>query len=163
MKKLTLMMLAIVALVMASCSTKDEAQNVAKKIEASEPLTEANYTVILDYLGDFAEKAQPIQDKINNSNSDNPDYASQLASLKAQYPLVDTFNEAIEKANANVLGVDNMALLNKYAPLEWFTAPTWFTDMPDPDVAGEIVETPPAGDSDGVIAGAVDQAEKVVK
>lgn len=161
MKKLTLIMLSALMLSLTACSSKEEAQNVAKKIESGQTLSKSDYTVILDYLGDFATKAQPLQDKINNADSPTPELDSQLAELRADYPLVDRFNQTIQKANPDLLGADNMALLNRYAPLEWFTAPTWFTDMPDPDIAGEVVEAP-TEDSNGVIAGAVDKVEKVV-
>lgn len=156
MKKIATYLMLMLAVVFTACGTKGEADKVSEKISSGQSLDAADYTVIISYLGNFAEKAQPIQDKIDNANGATPDLDSQLAQLKSEYPHIDSFEKVLETANANEVGADNMSLLGKYASLQWFTAPSWYVDVPDPAVAGEVVEAPQ--DSSNVIAGGVEQA-----
>lgn len=62
MKKiLGIIAMAVVALVMAaSCGSSDRAAEVARKIQSGDTLTQSEYTTVIDYLGHFAEKAQPL-------------------------------------------------------------------------------------------------------
>ncbi len=155
MKKVAMFLMVVLALVATSCGSKESAEKVAEKITSGQTLDENDYGVIIRYLGDFAEKAQPIQDKINNSETATPDLDNEMAQLHSAYPLTGVFNTALENSSEDKVGKENMKLLEKYAPLEWFTAPSWLTVYPDSSVAGEIVETP-TNDSNGVVAGAVD-------
>lgn len=144
---------------MTSCSNADEAAGVAKKIQAGDALTQAEYTTVIDYLGNFAEKAQPIQDQINNLPYGDPKAATfqkQLDELKEKNTYLELFNSTLAKAPQATLGADNVALVNKYAGYEWFTAPDWATIQTNPEAAGLEVETPES-DTTGVVAGAVDE------
>lgn len=162
-KTMKMMMLAIVAILgmgfMASCGDSSEAKKVAEKITSGETLSQADYTVAIDYLGKFAEKAQPIQDEINNLSATDPkagELQNQLDALRGKFPLLATFNGALSKASQSEVGADNVALVDKYAGYEWFTAPDWATIETDPEAAGIELQSP-ADDSTGVVAGAVDE------
>ncbi|MDE5774574.1 MAG: hypothetical protein K2H86_09000 [Muribaculaceae bacterium] len=161
MKTLKMMLcLVLVCMGISACSNQDEAANVAKKIESGATLDQADYTVIIKYLGDFAEKAQPIQNQINNMSSDNPEaskLAEEVENMRASNKYLDLFNDCLKKATEAEVGADNVNLVNKYAGYEWFTSPDWATINADPGVAGMVVETPEAGQDTGVVAGAVDQ------
>lgn len=158
MKKIGMYLMLVLALVATSCSSKKASEEVAQKITSGQTLDEKDYGVIIEYLGEFAEKAQPIQDKINNSDNATPALDSELAQLHSEYPLTGVFNTALEKSNEAVVGEKNVKLLEKYAPLEWFTAPSWLSVNPDSSVAGEIVEMPSTDDS-AVVASSVEQLE----
>lgn len=160
MKTLKLMLcLMLIGVGMSACSNQEEAAAVAKKIESGASLDQADYTVMIKYMGDFAEKAQPIQNKINNMSSDNPDASTlveEIDKLRESNKYLEMFTNCVSKASQEEVGADNVALINKYAGYEWFTSPDWATISADPDVAGMVVETPDAGQDTGVIAGAVD-------
>lgn len=166
LKSLKVLLLAmLVGVVASACSSNSEADAVNQKIEKGEALTSADYTCMIDYMGQFAEKAQSIQDSINNLPAEDPQVApfqDKLTKLKEEYPLLDSFKTALAKATEAEVGAENVALVNKYAGYEWFTAPDWATINADPGVAGMEVQMPD-NDSEGVIAGAVDQEEVVVK
>lgn len=166
LKSLKLLLIALLAGVMTTaCSSSNEAENVNAKIEKGETLTAADYTVIIEYMGQFAEKAQPIQDNINNLPAEDPKavpYQDQLSKLKEEYPLLDSFKTVLVKATEAEVGADNVALVNKYAGYEWFTSPDWATINTDPEAAG-IEVAMPDNDSNGVVAGAVDEEKVVVK
>lgn len=146
---------------MTSCSNADRAADVAKKIQAGETLNQEEYTAVIEYLGNFAEKAQPIQDEINNLPYGDPKaatYQEQLDKLKESNKYLELFNSTLAKAPQASLGADNVALVNKYAGYEWFTAPDWATIQTDPEAAGLEVQTPDT-DTTGVVAGAVDELQ----
>lgn len=157
-----LLLTLVVGLVATSCGVATEADKVNEKIEKGEALNPADYTKIIDYLGQFAEKAQPIQDQINNLPAEDPKAApfqEQLTKLKESFPLLDKFKEILAKATPEQVGADNVALVDKYAGYEWFTSPDWATINTDPAIGGIEMATPD-NDTNGVIAGAVDE-EKV--
>ncbi len=161
MKKcFSILFAALAAVIMfASCSKADQASEVARKIEAGDTLTQAEYTTVIDYLGDFAQKAQPIQDKINNLPYGDPqatDLQKELSALKEKNGYFDLFKSVLESAPQSSLGADNVALVNKYAGYEWFASPSWATIQTDPEAAGLEVQTPDS-DTTGVVAGAVDE------
>ena len=161
MKTLKLILAAMLIMAGASaCSNKDEAARVAEKIEKGDPLTQGDYTAMIKYVGDFATKAQPVQNRINNMSADNPEASrltAQIDSMRNTLPYLELFTGTICKASQSEIGKDNVDLVNKYAPLEWFTSPDWATVSELPGVAGEIVETPAPGQDTAVVAGAVDQ------
>ncbi len=163
LKNLKVLLLAmLVGVVATACSMASEADKVNEKIEKGEALTQADYTTIIDYMGKFAEKAQPIQDQINNLPAEDPKavpFQDQLTKLKDEYPLLDSFKSVLDKASAEQVGQDNVALVDKYAGYEWFSSPAWATINTDPAAAGLELETP-SNDTNGVVAGAVDE-EKV--
>ncbi|MDE6806381.1 MAG: hypothetical protein K2J05_06210 [Muribaculaceae bacterium] len=159
-KTFSFLFMALVAIfVMTSCGGADKAAEVAKKIQAGDSLTQSEYTVVIDYLGSFAEKAQPIQDQINNLPYGDPKAAGlqqQLDKLKESDTYLDIFKAALAKAPQATLGADNVALVNKYAGYEWFTAPDWANVTTDPAAAGIELQSP-ASDTSAVVAGAVDE------
>ncbi|MDE6271872.1 MAG: hypothetical protein K2M31_02565 [Muribaculaceae bacterium] len=166
LKNLKVLLLAMfVGVVATACSMASEAEKVNEKIEKGETLTAADYTTIIDYMGKFAEKAQPIQDQINNLPAEDPKavpFQDQLTKLKDEYPLLDSFKTVLDKASAEQVGADNVALVDKYAGYEWFSSPAWATINTDPEAAGLELQAP-TNDTNGVIAGAVDAVQVEVK
>ncbi len=165
MKTLKSIMIAFVAILgmclMTSCSKNAEASKVADKIESGAQLEQADYTVIIEYLGKYAEAVQPIQDNINNLPATDPkvaDYEKEFDEVKSQYKYLEVFNAALEKASQSEVGADNVALVDKYAGYEWFNAPSWATIETDPEAAGIELEAPES-DTTGVVAGAVDELQ----
>lgn len=160
MKTLKLFLCFAVAMIaFAACSNKEEAAKVAEKVESGATLDQGDYAVIVKYLGDFAEKAQPIQDQINNLPYGDPkaeEYSAQLNDLKKANPLVDLFSGVLKRSTATEVGADNVAAVDKLAGYEWFDAPAWATSNMDPAIGGIELESP-STDTDGVVAGAVDQ------
>ncbi len=152
--------MAVVVLVMAaSCSSSDRAAEVARKIQAGDTLTQSEYTTVIDYLGHFAEKAQSIQDQINNlpyGDAKAAELQQQLDEMKAKNTYLDLFQSTLSRAPQAQIGADNVALVNKYAGYEWFSAPDWATITTDPAAAGMELQAP-ASDTTGVVAGAVDE------
>lgn len=152
---------AVIGLFASSCTGKSEAEKVGEKIESGQQLTPSDYKVVIDYLGKYAEEAQPIQDNINNLPAGDPKaapYQEELNQLTDKNNLLDIFRTALEKASQSELGADNVALVNKYAGYEWFTAPDWATIDTDPGVGGIELESP-SEDSTGVVAGGVVEAK----
>lgn len=163
MKTFRTFLIALVAIVgagmLAGCSGNSEAEKVVSKIKAGDQLTPADYTLIIDYLGKYAETVQPIQDKINNLSATDPkaaEYQKELDAVKDRHPFLAEFNAALDKASQSEVGADNVALVNKYAGYEWFDAPDWATITTDPEAAGIELESPES-DTSGVVAGAVDE------
>ncbi|MDE6295607.1 MAG: hypothetical protein K2M03_06035 [Muribaculaceae bacterium] len=161
MKALKMMLcLMLICMGVSACSNQEEAASVAKKIESGEVLNQGDYTVIIKYLGSFAEKAQPIQNKINNMSSENPEavqLADEIDKMRESNKYLELFTNTLKKATEAEVGADNVNLVNNYAGYEWFTSPDWATINADPGVAGMVVETPDAGQDTGVVAGAVDE------
>lgn len=162
-KKVMLFVMAVIAVgaIATSCSGDGEAGKVATKLENGETLSHGDYTCMIEYLGKFAEKAQPIQDQINNlpaGDKSAEKYQEQLAALKDKYPLIEAFTSALDRATPEQVGSQNVALVDKYTGYEWFTAPAWAQENFDPAIGGIELQSP--NDSNGVVAGAVDQ-EKV--
>lgn len=159
-KTLRLLLVAVAALFIAtSCSRADRAADVAKKIEAGDSLTHAEYTTMIDYLGHFAEKAQPIQDQINNlpyGDSKATALQKQLDEMKSQNTYLELFQSTLSRAPQAQLGSENVALVNKYAGYEWFTAPDWAMISTNSEAAGLEMAVPSA-DSTGVVAAPVEE------
>ncbi len=166
LKTLKVLLLAmLVGVAATACNSASEADAVAKKIEQGETLSQSDYTVIIDYLGSFAEKAQPIQDNINNLPAEDPKaqpFVEQFDKLKSSYPLLAKFTSVLDKASAEEVGQDNVALVDKYAGYEWFTSPSWATINTDPGIGGIEMQSP-SNDTNGVLAGAVDEEKVVMK
>lgn len=161
MKALKLFLFAAVALVFAACGA-DEAKKVAEKISANQPLTESDYTVMINYVGDYAKEAQPIQDAIDNlpDASEKADADTRkLADLTEKYPYFDIFSQKISTCTEAQVGKENADKINSYAGYTWFTAPDWSQIPTDPGVAG-MIEEMPQSDSSGVIASGAGEAVK---
>lgn len=153
MKVLKLFAFMAVCLLMAACGS-DGASKVAEKIKDGEKLTEADYTVMIDYCGKYAEEAQKIQDQINNlpAESDGTfDLENKMADLTNSYPYTAEFFEKIANSTKEEVGEKNVEKINRYAPLMWFSAPSWAIVGEDTDVVG-FIEDMPSTDSTAVIS-----------
>ena len=161
MKKIrTIAACAVMALIgLTACQETSEraCQDVANKIESNEMLTNDDYTRMIEYVGEYAQKAQEY---VVNDNSEQ--LQGVLEQLQKEYPLVDTFRNCIKNTPIDKFDADNMALLQKYAGLTEFTAPEGMTLQTNTEAAGLEVATPDSGVNNGVVAGAVDE-EKVEK
>lgn len=160
MKKLGIicMMAIIAAIGMSSCEESSEKKDkeIAYKIENNEALSSDDYSRMIAYVGEYAEKAQKYIDMQINGE-DNSEAVAGLANLKEEYPLVETFRDCIKVTPLNKLSNDNLDEIAKYAGLIEFSAPVGYTIQTDPEAAG-LEEATPATDN-GVIAGAVDTLE----
>ncbi len=155
MKKFKYLLLAAVAVVLAACSGTGAADQLAKKISAGESLTQSDYTEMINYCGDFASKAQVIQDKIDNLPTDSPEVTalnSELDNLKSKFPLTQEFFGALAKATPEEVGDENVKKIDDLGTLTWFDAPAWASLTTDPNAAGFIEETPTSDSSDVVAA-----------
>lgn len=153
MKTLKLIALAVMALMLSACAN-DQAKKVADKIAADQPLTQADYAVMIDYCGEYAQKAQPIQDAIDNLPDASDKAAadvSKLADLTDKYPYLDEFSRKISTCTQKEIGEDNVNKINSYASYTWFTVPEWAQINTDPNVEG-FIEQMPDTDTSNVIA-----------
>lgn len=153
MKKLGIIcfMALFAAVVMTSCGgagTNAEDKSIENKIENGEDLTADDYSHMINYVGEFAQKAQPLV-------SENSDAATeQLAQLREEYPYLDAFRECLKTTPVDKLNDSNLAEVAKYAGLIEFSAPIGYTLTTNPEAAGLEVATPDS--ANGVVAGAVD-------
>lgn len=154
MKKIGIIcFMAIVAMLgLNSCGggsgTEAQDQAIAYKIDNGEDLTSEDYSRMINYVGEFAKKAQDLVTQTGGTGG------TQLADLQKEYPFLDTFRDCIKTTSMKNLDEKNKEEINKYAGLTEFSTPPDYTVNTDPEAAGMEVSTP---DSDnGVIAGAVD-------
>lgn len=153
MKVFRYLMLALAVLVLAGCSNGKEAEKVAQKIQSGETLTQGDYTCMIEYYGDYATKAQTYQDVIddNDPTSELAQSAAQkLSELTTEYQYVPIFKSKLDAATPEEVGPENVKLVDSYASLIWFSAPSWATINAVPGQAGVVMETP--ADSGAVIA-----------
>lgn len=154
MKIFKIIAVLAVVLLAAACGGSDDASKVASKIQSNEQLTESDYKVMVDYCGKYAESAQKIQDQINNLPVDSEESEKlneDMSDLASKYPLVSEFFGKITTATEEEVGPENVKLINKYAPLMWFSAPEWANVRDDPSVVG-FIEEMPSSDTTGVIS-----------
>lgn len=154
MKVMKFLTIALLAFVMAACGGSDEASKVASKISADEQLNEADYRVMIDYCGKYAREAQKIQDEINALPVDSEESGKlndEMVKLTDKYSYAQIFSDKISNCTKEEVGTANVALINEYAPLMWFSAPEWATIGDDSGVAG-FIEDMPSADSTGVIS-----------
>lgn len=153
MKVLKLFAFMAVCLLMAACGS-DGASEVVEKIKGGEALTQSDYTVMVDYCGRYAEEAQKIQDQINNLPAESEqtfDLENKMTELSNKFPYTAEFFDKIANCTKEEVGEKNVEKINRYAPLMWFSAPSWAIVGTDTDVAG-FIEDMPATDSAGVIS-----------
>lgn len=155
-KVMTIMMMAFVCLIMASCGSKSDPKAVSDKVLAGEQLTQADYATMIDYCSDYARKAQPYFDIINSgadtSSKEYTDAANELATMATNAVYLDTFRNALFKATAKELGEENVKKMDEFSKLEAFPISNITdTGMMNPDVVGDI-EDMPSNDSSDVIA-----------
>lgn len=148
--------LLMVMMVVACGSKVPTPEQVAQKIDNKETLSESDYTSMIDYCGEYAEKAQSLFDVINAQPNDSTEAAvkatSDMAALYAKYPYLDMFRTALANTDVTALGKDNEKKVNEYAKYQAFPLPGGEgADLQNPDVVGMIEQTP-ATDTTGVIA-----------
>lgn len=154
MKILKIFTFVAVCLLMAACGNSGDVSKVASKIKADEQLTQADYTVMIDYCGKYAQEAQKIQDQINNLPADSEESEKlndEMAALTDKFPYTTEFFEKITTCTQEEIGPDNVALINGFAPLMWFSSPEWANIGGDVNVAG-FIEDMPSTDTTGVIS-----------
>lgn len=159
MKTIKLLLIAAIAIIATACSGS-QAEQVNQKLTKGEPLTQDDWTVVINYLGNYAEKAQPIQDAIDNATSGSDEStrkAEELAQLTQDNPYLEAFNSALAKSTKEEVGAANAALVDKYASYIWFNSPSWATIQTDPNVQGMIEEMPATTDT--AAAGVVAQGD----
>lgn len=167
MKRKTITLMKIMAtfalaVLMTSCGSKAPTpEEVNAKIEAGERLSQADYTAILEYVGEYANKAEGFYDTINVVNDSTEAYAkavNELSALYAKYPYLSTFRECLQNADAATFDNKNIELVNKYKNDEGFPLPVGEgASMLNPDVQG-MIEDMPNSDSGKVIATGVGEA-----
>lgn len=141
---------------MAACGQKiPSAEQVAASINTNKPLTEADYTRMVDYCAEYAKKAQQYFDIINAQPNDSTAEAvkasGSLADLYAQYTYLDLFRQKLEDTDISAVGADNAKKISEYASLEAFPLPKGEgMKLQDPDVQGMIEQMPE--ESSSVIA-----------
>lgn len=156
MKKIMTMMAVALCFIMASCAgSATDPSAVASKIEKGQSLTEADYSSMIDYCADYAEKAQKYYDIINAEPNDSTEAAinatNELANLYSSAKYLDVFRKAIFAADSKELGEKNEEKVNEYAKYEAFPIPgVADSTMLNPDVIGDIVDMP--ADSSAVVA-----------
>lgn len=157
MKTLRLCLLAVVAVLMAACSGAG-ANAVADKITKGEVLTQADYAILIDYCGKYAQEAQPIQDRIDNLPTDSPEIAglnAQLAELKDKFPHISVFFDTLNAATPKEVGSENVRKVDSLGRLIWFDTPEWASVQEDPSTAGFVETTAPAQSDDSIVAAPV--------
>lgn len=160
MKKITLLIVAAVALIVTAC-TGTGAKKVADKIASGEVLTQSDYTILIDYCGDYAKKAQVIQDKIDNLESTDPTVAAlqtELADLNGKFPYTDTFFKTLSSSTPEEVGTENMKKVDELSSLIWFTAPGWAQTVGPAGNAGVIETVAPAEADSNIIAAPVEDS-----
>lgn len=155
-KVITMVMMAVVCLIMTSCKTDADYKSIADKISAGEALTESDYSMIIDYCADYAEKAQPYFDTLNSgANTDSKAYidaTNALADMNAKAVYLDTFRNALYSATAEQLGESNVKKMDSLSKFEAMPiGDVSDSAMLNPDVVGDI-EDMPATDTGNVIA-----------
>lgn len=164
MKSLKIFLISALAVFAGACSKSEPTPaEVAAKIDAHQVLSESDYSVMIDYCGEYAKNAQRYFDLINEQPSDTTkEYvraAEELASLRASNPYIDMFQTAIYGANNDQIGKENVAKVNQYSKYEAFPLPDGSgPELTNPGVVGEIVDMP--ADSGEVIADPAGEAVK---
>lgn len=167
MKKLHLFcVMALFAIIgLASCENPHkEADAVADKLEDGQKLTDQDVAVLINYVGEYAKKAQgEVDDEVNGTNT----AAAQvdMEKLNKEYKNYPLFNDYLKNLDFTTLSKSNIELIGKYAHYEMFTVPPRMDFSVDPNekAAGMIVDTPSdsiKGDS-SVIATGVDEVKEV--
>lgn len=142
--------------VAVACQQKLPApEEVNAKIQDKEALTQADYTTMIDYCGEYAKKAQQYQNIINAEPNDSTpssiDAQSALSTLYGEYPYLDQFSQVIYSSTNDEIGADNVKKVNEYAKYSAFPLPQGSgANLNQPGVVGDIEDMPQ--DSGEVIA-----------
>ncbi len=162
MKTLKTLCMALLTIAFISCSqSAPTPEDVARKIDAKETLSEADYTTMIDYCGDYAKKAQKYFDLINaQPNDSTAEYsraAQDLAALASENPYIDMFRTAIYSASDSEIGEKNTAKVKEFEKYQAFPLPAGSgPNLQQPGVVGAIEEMP--ADSSAVIAAGIGEA-----
>lgn len=163
MKKLNLLsLLAIFAVVaLASCSsTPKEDELVAQKLEQGQTLSDQEITTLINYVGEYAKKAQgEVDDEVNGTQVQQAQV--DMEKLNEEYVYIPVFRKYLENLDFTTLSNENIELIRKYAHYEEFTIPPRMDFSVDPAVksAGVEVETPASGTDSNVVATGVEEAK----
>lgn len=148
---------AVLLIGVASCGSKvPSADDVAAKISEGQELTQADYTAIIDYVGEYAGKAQEYFNIINaQPNDSTAEYikaSDDMAALYAKYPHLSAFRNALYNADMSQFDTANQELINKYANDPAFPLPAGEGDaIENPQVQG-MIQDMPSTDSTPVIS-----------
>ncbi|MCM1066286.1 MAG: hypothetical protein NC418_01775 [Muribaculaceae bacterium] len=111
MKKLIFTLAAAAALTLGACSGAASANpdDIAQKIKNDEPLTQAEYSVMLDYIGDMIKEGSEL---MSDDKSDDIEASmEQYDKINKKYPHALVF---IEKLNYTTdLNADNLEKAQK--------------------------------------------------
>lgn len=144
---------------LSSCAESAEKQDrgIAFKIENHEALSADDYSTMIDYVGEYAEKAQKYVDmQINGENL--AEAAEGMARLNGEFPYVQTYRNCIRFTAASDLSPENLEKVGKYAGYIEFSAPSGYTiETASPEDAGLMEATPDT--TNGVVAGSVDKVK----
>lgn len=152
-----LLAVMLLSLMAVACGSKaPSAEDVARKIDAKEVLTQADYSTMIDYCGEYAKKAQQYLDIINSqpdaSSPESVKATSDMAALYAEYRYLDMFRSVIDNTEESILGESNVKKVEEYAKYEAFPLPDGAgASLLDTNVVGDI-EDMPASDTGSVIA-----------
>lgn len=147
----------LIVTMIASCGAKKpSAEEVNAKIEAGDQLSQADYNTMIEYVGDYATKAQELFNTINaQPNDSTADYvkaANDMAELYGKYPYLNTFRSCLANADASQFDNKNLELINKYCNDQAFPLPVGEgAAMLNPQVQG-MIEDMPNTDTGNVIA-----------
>lgn len=157
MKTLKTICITFLCLIFAACTNSVPTPGeVAAKLDSRQPLTETDYSVMIDYCGEYARNAQQYFDIINAQPTDSTaEYsraARDLAGLKARSPYLDMFRTAIYSASDSQIGKKNILKVQEYQQYEAFPLPDG--SGPDLTVPGDVgfIEDMPDNDTTDVIA-----------
>lgn len=155
MKKLGTILMMAMAMVLSftSCSEPKERQEeaVATAIQSNDKLTNDQISIIINYVGEYAEKAQPLYDDIINGQNDSI-AGVKIKELGEQYPALNLFRNRIKTLPKSWLNEDNMKLLQKYGQYLEFSMPASVSLQTLPGTAGLEMQTPDTLNN-GVVAG----------
>lgn len=147
---------------LSSCQESREKQDktIIYKIENKDSLSSEDYGRMIQYVGEYAEKAQKYLD-MQNADATSTEAAEGLATLKEEYPHVDIFRNCIRETPLSVFDESNLKEIGKYAGYIEFDVPNGYEiQTAGPDAAGFEVESQP-GDSSGQVQSV--EEEKVVQ
>ena len=161
MKKLHLLfVMAFMAVIgLASCENPNkEADAVAQKLQAGEQLSEQEITDLINYVGEYAKKAQgDVDDEINGTDTEQAHV--DMEKLNEEYKYVDLFRNYLKNVDFTTLSNENLELIGNYAHYEEFTVPAKMDFSVDPaEKAAGFIEEGATTDSSAVIATDVPQA-----
>lgn len=146
-----------------SCQESSEKveNTIAIKIENKEALNDDEIGTMIDYVGEYAEKAQKYVDmEINDENS--AEAMAGMTKLNEEYPYLSLYRTYIRFTPSSSLNAENLEKVGKYAGLVEFTAPAGYTiDTMGTQDAG-LEEVAPQTDN-GVVAGAEDNVKEELR